>query len=75
MVVRYVDIVGHFFESTPVFEWCVVGCGSKNKHPKDTCYKRGLYLQYQFTTLHSLVAAQWKWPMYSFKVSTHMHFR
>ena len=24
---------------TPVFEWCVVTCGSKNQYQKDTCLK------------------------------------
>ena len=28
-----------FLDRTPVFEWCVVKCGSKNKHCKDMYLK------------------------------------
>ena len=28
-----------FLTQIPIFGWCVVRCGSKNKHHKDTCCK------------------------------------
>ena len=38
----------------PIFDWCVVWWGSKNKHHKDTCSKGvGLHIQNLLTIPHS----------------------
>ena len=28
-----------FLNERPIFEWCVVSCGSKNEHQKEMCLK------------------------------------
>ena len=28
-----------YLKQTPIFEWCVVRCGSKNGHQKGICFK------------------------------------
>jgi hypothetical protein len=41
---------------TPILEWYVVRCGSKNKYLKDMCIKKiGLHVQIVITTLGSIV--------------------
>ena len=46
-----------FLNWTPVFHWCVVRCGSKNKHYKDgTCLKEiGICLQILLPNSHLIV--------------------
>ena len=45
---------------TPIFEWYVVMCGSKNRHPKDTCLKEiGLCVQNELTILGLVVNIIW----------------
>ena len=41
---------------TPIFEWCVVRCGSKNGYQKDMCLKEiGLHAQNMIIILDSIV--------------------
>ena len=41
---------------TPIFQWCVIRCGSKNGHPIDTCSKEiGLCAPNMLTILDSIV--------------------
>ena len=51
-----------------VFEWCMVGWGSKNGHQKDICWKEiGLYVQNLLTILDVIVKRIWKnQPIWSF---------
>jgi hypothetical protein len=45
-----------FLNRTPVFDWCVVWQGSKNKHHRDTFLKEiGLHFEVILSTTHSIV--------------------
>lgn len=45
-----------YLESTSVFGWCMVGCGSKNGHQVDICLEEtGLCVQNMLTILDSKV--------------------
>ena len=38
--VTIMPILDTYLIQTPIFEWCVVRCGSKNEHQKNMCQKR-----------------------------------
>jgi len=41
---------------TPLFDWCMDGCKSKNRHHKDVCRKElGVHAQNLLTILDALV--------------------
>jgi hypothetical protein len=45
---------------TPIFEWYVVGCGSKNRHQNDTYFKEiGLHARDLITILGAIVNVIW----------------
>ena len=45
-----------YLNQTPIFEWCVIRCGSKNKYQKDVCLKESeLQAQNLITILGSIV--------------------
>ena len=58
---------------TPLFDWCVVRWGSKNKHRQHSRFKTLDYV-FKLTYLHIQQWTQLGGPMYSFKKSTIMHF-
>ena len=42
---------------TPMFDWCVVSCASKDVHPQETCSKKtGLCAQNMLTIIWSIVS-------------------
>jgi hypothetical protein len=44
-------------EWIPIFEWCIVKCGSKNRHQKDMCLKEiGKHIQNLLTILDLIVS-------------------
>ena len=52
-ILRYVDSVTSL-NRTPIFDWCVVHWGPKNKRHKDTCSKEtGVRLQIFYYLLHT----------------------
>ena len=45
-----------YLERTPIFEWCMVRCGSNNRHQKDMCLKEfGMHVQNLLTILDLIV--------------------
>ena len=50
------DSVTHL-KQTPIFEWCVVGCGSQHRHQEDIMYLKeiGLHAQNLLIFLSSIV--------------------
>ena len=45
-------LIGYLSYQTPIFDWCVVRCGSKNEHQKDLYFKEiGLRAQNVLTIL------------------------
>ena len=49
-----------YLDKTPIFDWCVIRCGSKNGHQKKKCLKEiGLHAQYLLTILGPIVSIIW----------------
>jgi hypothetical protein len=49
----------------PILEWCVVGCGSKNRHHKDMCLKGDWTMSSKFVNPSRLNSHQHNWgPLY-----------
>ena len=57
VIVRYAGLSWSLFLiETAIFEWCVVGCGSKNGYQKNMCLKEiGLHAQNLLTILGSII--------------------
>ena len=62
-----------YLNHTPMFDWCVVGWGSKYKRHKDTCLKEiGLHLQISSTTSHSMMITIERTCVYNEGINKHI---